>query len=303
MRGFKILIFLLGIALANVSCDNGSAVVKETDTPSSGHLNMLVDETFKPVIDEIVKVYMSNFPGVKIDVKFLPENEVIKEYMEGRAKLIITSRELSEKEVKYCYDRKIVPSSLLVAKDAVAVIVNKNSKDTTFTNMQLQKIIGDQSKDSITVVVDNEGSSTLRFIIDSIMKGTPLGKNIFKANGNNNVIEHVIKNPKAIGFVGLSFISDTMDSTSESFKTSIKVAAILNDSSLQYYQPYQVDIALKNYPYARKMYYIKNETYQGVASGVANFLAYDKGQLILGKKRLVPMRMSIVFREAAVNSN
>jgi phosphate transport system substrate-binding protein len=134
------------------------------------------------------------------------------------------------------------------------------------------------------------------------MKGEPLSKNLYAAKGNQEVIQYVLKNPDAIGFVGLSYISDTIDSTAERFSTDVRIAGILNDSTQQFYQPYQADIALKLYPLVRKMNYIKNETYPGLATGFSNFLASDVGQLIMGKARLVPMRMSIVIREAAINT-
>lgn len=297
----KISMLALGAVVLS-SCEDDKKSSKELDTPTSGVLEMSVDETYKPVMDEEIKVFMSNNPNAKIIVQYKPEAEAIRDYMEGKVKLVIVSRSLSESENKYCLDRNIVPSSLVLAKDAIAIVLNKNAKDTTFTASQLKGIIGGQSDKKYTVVFDNAGSSTLKFINDSLMRGAALGKNIYAAKGNYEVIDYVMKNPEAIGFVGLSYISDTMDSTSERFSTSVKIAAILNDSSLQYYQPYQADIALKNYPFVRKMTYIKNETYQGIASGFSNFLAYDKGQLIMGRARLVPMRMSIVIRDAAVNT-
>jgi phosphate transport system substrate-binding protein len=284
------------------SCGEDKSVPKVTDTPSSGVLNISVDETYKPIMDEEIKVFTNTYPDAKINVSYKPEAEAIQDYLEGKSKLIIVSRELTEKENEYCLTNKIVPSSLILAKDAIAIVLNKDSKDSTFTKSQLKELIaGGQAKER-TIVFDNVGSSTLKFINDSLMKGAALGKNIFAAKGNEEVIQYVMKNPEAIGFVGLSYVSDTIDSTAEKFTTKIKIAGVLNDSTLQYYQPYQAAIALKLYPFVRKMTYIKNETYQGLASGFSNFLAYDKGQLILGKARLVPMRMSIVIRDAAINT-
>lgn len=288
--------------LVLASCGEGKSVPKVTDSPSSGVLNISVDETYKPIMDEEIKVFMNTYPDAKINVSYMPEADAIRDYLEGKSKLVIVSRELTEKENEYCLNNKIVPSSLVLAKDAIAIVLNKDSKDSTFTKKQLKDLIaGGQPKEK-TIVFDNVGSSTLKFINDSVMKGTPLGKNIFAAKGNDEVIQYVMKNMDAIGFVGLSYVSDTIDSTAEKFSTKIKIAGVLNDSTLQYYQPYQAAIALKLYPFVRKMTYIKNETYQGLASGFSNFLAYDKGQLILGKARLVPMRMSIVIRDAAINT-
>jgi phosphate transport system substrate-binding protein len=294
-------IWVLGLALLS-ACGDDASVPKVTDTLTSGSINISVDETYKPIMDEELKVFMSTYPEAKITVNYKPESEAIKDYLTGTTKLVIVSRELTEEEKKYCLENKNVPSSLVLAKDAVAVVLHKKAKDTTFSKVQLRGILAGQNQQKYTVVFDNAGSSTLRFIKDSIMKGEPLSKNLYAAKGNQEVIQYVLKNPEAIGFVGLSYISDTMDSTAERFSTDVRIAGILNDSTQQFYQPYQADIALKLYPLVRKMNYIKNETYPGLATGFSNFLASDVGQLIMGKARLVPMRMSIVIREAAINT-
>jgi phosphate transport system substrate-binding protein len=294
-------IWVLGLALLS-ACGDDASVPKVTDTLTSGSINISVDETYKPIMDEELKVFMSTYPEAKITVNYKPESEAIKDYLTGTTKLVIVSRELTEEEKKYCLENKNVPSSLVLAKDAVAVVLHKKAKDTTFSKVQLRGILAGQNQQKYTVVFDNAGSSTLRFIKDSIMKGEPLSKNLYAAKGNQEVIQYVLKNPEAIGFVGLSYISDTMDSTAERFSTDVRIAGILNDSTQQFYQPYQADIALKLYPLVRKMNYIKNETYPGLATGFSNFLASDVVQLIMGKARLVPMHMSIVIREAAINT-
>ncbi|MGC4056558.1 MAG: substrate-binding domain-containing protein [Chitinophagaceae bacterium] len=288
----------LGLA----SCGEDKSVPKETDTPTSGVLKMVVDETYKPVIEEEVKVFMSNYPDAKIEVSYKPEAEAIQDYLAGKTKLIVVSRKLTEKEEQYCLNNKNVPSSLELAKDAVALVCNKDAKDTAFSILELKGIIAGESQKKYTIVFDNAGSSTLRFITDSVMGGQKTGKNLYAVKGNQQVIDYVKKNPEALGFVGLSFVTDTMDSTAERFSTSIKVASVYSDTMQEYYQPYQADIALKHYPLVRKMTYIKNETYQGLATGFSNFMASDIGQMIMGKERLVPLRMSIVVREAEINT-
>lgn len=284
------------------ACGEDPSVPKITDSLTSGTLNVSVDETYKPIMDEEIKVFVNTYPGAKVNVTYKPQAEAIKDYLEGKVKLAIVSRALTTEENDYCLKNKNVPSSLALARDGIAIVLNKNAKDTQFSTLQLKGIIGGQFAQKYTVVFDNQGSSTLSFIKDSLMRNEALGKNLYAAKGNPEVIEYVMKNAEAMGFVGMSYISDTMDSTAERFSTKIKIAAILNDSTQEYYQPYQLYVAQKLYPLIRKMTYIKNETYPGLATGFSNFLASDVGQLIMGKARLVPLRMSLVVREAAINN-
>jgi phosphate transport system substrate-binding protein len=268
-----------------------------TDTPNTGTINIAVDETYKPVIEEQLHVFDSSYPNTTINVQYKSEAECIKDYLAGKVRLILVTRELNGEEQKYSENNGIVPVSMALARDAVAVIVNPGSADTSFSLGQLRGILTGQYKEPYNVVFDNGGSSTLRYIQDSILQGQTLGKNVFAANGNDSVVNYVSKNPKSIGFVGLSYVSNDTDANNTgAFISRVRVAAIFNDSTREYLQPYQAYIALRSYPLSRNLYYIKNETHMGLGTGFANFLARDRGQLIFSHAHLFPLKMQVVLR-------
>jgi phosphate transport system substrate-binding protein len=298
----RLLLSSLLIAWASLSvtaCREDAHTPK--DTPNSGTIDISVDETYKPVIEEQLHVFDSSNPDAHINVQYKSEAECIKDYLAGRVRLILVTRDLSDAEKKYCEGRQIVPTSVAIARDAVAVIVNPQSADTAFGLAELRGMLTGQYKEPYNVVFDNSGSSTLRFIQDSILKGQPLGKNVFAANGNDSVVNYVAHNPKSIGFVGLSYVSsDTDANNTGAFISKIRVAAIYNDSTHEYLQPYQAYIALRSYPLSRNLYYIKNETHMGLGTGFANFLSRDRGQLIFAHAHLFPLKLSIVIRATEV---
>jgi len=127
-------------------------------------------------------------------------------------------------------------------------------------------------------------------------------KNVFAVNGNDSVVRYVAQNPGSMGFVGLSYVSsDTDANNTGAFIPNVKVAAIYNDSTREYLQPYQAYIALRSYPLSRDLYYIKNETHNGLGTGFATFLTRDRGQLIFAHAHLFPLRLSIVIRPVELN--
>lgn len=296
---FFLTLLALGI-LGFAACDNESK--GPADTPNQGSIRISVDETYKPVIEQQLRVFDSSFPDAHIDVAYKSEADCFRDYLEGKVRLILVTRELSDEEMEYCKTKQIVPSSLALARDAVAVIVNKEDADSLFGISKLRGILTGEAKVSRNVVFDNGGSSTLRFIQDSILKGTALGKNVFAANGNDSVVRYVAANPGSIGIVGLAYVSSDDDvNNTGAFTSKVTVAHMYNDSTREYLQPYQAYIALRSYPLSRNLYYIKNETHQGLGTGFANFLTRDRGQLIFHHAHLFPLRTSIVIREAAVN--
>ena len=291
---------LLG-SLAIAAC-NAPREKKETDTLGKGSIQICVDETYKPIIEEQSKVFDSSFPEAHVTIHYKSETECIQDFLNDSARLILVTRDLNETEKKLCEQKKLVPTTLAIAKDAVAIIVNNNSVDTAFGMDELKGILTGTYKKKFKVVFDNQGSSTLRFLMDSLLRGQALGSNVYAAKGNDSVISYIAQNPDAIGFVGVSYVSDFNDTEGLAFIKQVKVASVYNDSMQQYFKPYQAYIAPNYYPLTRNLYYINRETYPGLGTGFANFLSKERGQLIFKQARLFPLRTNIIFRDAQINN-
>lgn len=298
MRIFNISILFVAV-LGLVACEEDYK--QPTDTIDSGSVSISVDETYRPIIEQQLKVFDSSYPNAHITANYKPENQCIKDLLEDKARVALVTRELNAEEKKYCEDNFIAPTTLAIARDAVAVIVNPASTDTALSITQLIGIITGQSNKKYTVVFDNEGSSTVRFVTDSILKGQPLGKNVFAAKGNNALVDYVAQNPNAIGFIGLSYISDEGDDSTGSFLSKIKVVAMQDPKTGEFNKPYQAYVALRSYPLTRHLYYINRETWQGLGSGFCNFMSLERGQLIFFHSHLFPLRSNIIIRDATIN--
>jgi len=267
-------------------------------------VDISVDESYKPVIEEEKKVFDSSFPDAKVIIHYKPEAACIKDLLEKKSLLILVTRDLSADENKVCEQNKIAPYSLAVAEDAVSIIVNLSSPDSTLTPDQLNAILTGEYKNKYTVVFDNSSSSAMRYINDSLLLGRKMGTNVFAAKSNEEAVEYVHKNPNALGIVGLSYISDTADpANTGSFIKTVRVVGMQNKITQEFYQPYLGYIAYHFYPFTRKLYYINGVNYLGVARTFANFLASPRGQLIFKQAHLFPQRMEIEVRQAELNNN
>lgn len=293
-------ILALSVATILASC-GGENKNAPADTTTSGTIDISVDETYKPIIEEQIKVFDSSYPDAHIKAQYKPEIECIKDFIEGKVRLALVTRDLLENEKQQLLNNKVVTTSLPIAKDAIALVLNKNAGDTVLSVSKIKGILTGQYVKKYTVVFDNQGSSTVRYVLDSIIPGEKLGANVYAAKSNEEVIKYVEKNEDAIGFVGVSFVSDMADPEGMAFINNVRIVAVYNDSLQQYYQPYQAYIAPSWYPLTRNLYYLHSQTYPGLAVGFANFLSKDRGQLIFKQARLFPLRSNIIFREAAVN--
>ncbi len=290
----------LAIVATLIACNEEKN--KPTDTLTTGELRISVDETYQPVINEQLKVFHSNFPEASVNAEFKSENDCFRDLYEGTARVILVTRDINEEERAAFKDNKIVTQSLDVAKDAVAIIVHPESADSMLRVDQIKSILTGEYEKEYTVVFDNQGSSTVRYITDSLIPGQQMGPNVYAAKGNREVVEYVANNPKAIGFIGLSYVSDVTDTETENFLKKINVVGIWHDSAQRYYRPYQAYIAMDLYPFTRRLYYISRDNYLGLARGFTNFLTTERGQLIFHSARIFPMRMSVVIRDAVINN-
>lgn len=284
------------------SCADKPEKKEQKDTMVAGEVVISVDETYRPVIKEQLEVFDSSYPDAHIQVQYKSESECIKDLLDGSAKLILVTRDLTKDEKKVAETNKLVTTGLEVAKDAVAVILNKSNNDTTLGINQIKGILTGAYDKQYKVVFDNTGSSTLRYMMDSLIPGEQLAQNVYAAKGNDSVIHYVANTPDAIGFISVSYVSDYDDPEGLAFIGDVKVASIYNDSLEKSYKPYQAYIAPDWYPLTRKLYYVHSQTYPGLAQGFAKFLREQRGQLIFKQARMFPTRVNIIFRQAEVNN-
>jgi phosphate transport system substrate-binding protein len=285
-------------------CGSGGGNKVQQETPNNGTMNISVDETFRPVIDSQIKVFESSFPNVRIIPHYKPEAQCLRDLSTDSTRMVIVTRGLNRVEEQFYVDSfHTTCQQGPLAYDAIAVIVNNTSKDSIFEIADLQHML-DGSDTRLQPVMDGvSATSTVRYAIDSILQGKSLGKNVTAARSSEEVINYVANNPRAVGFVGVSWIGDDSDPEHSSFLKKVNIAALRCTSCLgkTYVRPYQSNIALKRYPLVRSLYYILKENFDGVGSNFANFLQFERGQLIFSKAYLWPTRMSFQVRETQIS--
>lgn len=295
-------------AISSLACgsNNGSRNIQYADdTPSSGTIRLSVDESFKPVIDSQIKVYEASYPNTKLLATYKPEAECLKDLNNDSVRMVIVTRALSEGEENQLQaDLSFRPASGLLAYDAVAVVVNKQGADSMFSRQELADILAGTDKRGYQVVMDGvKATSTVRYAVDSILKGRPLGANVVAAASSPEVIDAVAASPKSIGMLGVSWIGNTDDPQQLSFLNKVKVASIEcgNCSGFEtHVKPFQANIALRRYPLVRGLYFIVKENFNGLGKGFANFMIYERGQLIFQHAYLFPARMNFEVRDVEI---
>jgi phosphate transport system substrate-binding protein len=283
------------------SCNNEQKKTEATDRFDRGTIHISCDESFKPVIDEEVKVYESTYPETKIIVHYKPEAECLKDFGVDSIKMVIATRGFNEAERKFMVDSvKVQPDKLVVARDLIAVILNPAARDSFFTMEEIRNLLTGKSKKNLIPVFDGtRATSTVRFMLDSVLKGQSFGQNVQAALSSVEVINYVSKTPNAVGFVGYSWVGNEDDTTQLAYMKKIKTAYLESTDSAGFYiKPSQFFIYTKSYPMVRDLVYTLKDNHLGLARGFARFLYSMQGQLIFRRAYLMPAILPNYVRDA-----
>ncbi len=272
-----------------------------SDTRTSGTIHISSDETFKPVIDSQIKVFESLHPDAHILVDYKPEAECFRDFGVDSVRMVIVTRKCSKQEEDFIVDSlKVAPEQMIVARDAVAVILNKAASDSLFTMNEIKQILTGKFKKNLIPVFDGlRATSTVRYIVDSVLRGDTLSPKAAAAKTSDEVIDYVSKNPDAIGFIGVNWIGNPEDSTQLSFLKKVKVADIEStDVPGAFIPPVPGTIYTQRYPMVRDLVYILKERNNGLGHGFASFMSGEQGQLIFKRAYLAPMQKDLRVRPA-----
>jgi phosphate transport system substrate-binding protein len=281
------------------SCTNSSKQAV-TDTPSEGTIHISVEQSFKPFIDEQLKVFASSYPKANIIVHYKSEIECMKDLVEDSTRMVLVTRGLDKKEQEgFKTQLSFNPTFGILAYNAVAVIVHQQAKDTVFTMKDLHdRLIG---KKQGTVVMDGTNlTGIVRFLKDSLAKNNTLGKNVMAAAGSQAVIEYVAAHPEAIGFVGMNWIGDTYDQKQAEYRKKVKTGLVECTLCIEkgyFSHPSPSTISQGQYSLSLPIYFILKENSPGLGSGFLNFMSLERGQLIFRRSFLVPAKMSFKERK------
>jgi phosphate transport system substrate-binding protein len=288
----------LGLLLTACSGHLPNGAPEPTDTPTSGEVKIVVDESYTRLFEAEIYTFESLYGNATVNATYLPESNALTLLMNDSCKVVVMSRDLTLKERKSFESNNLFPVSTKIGEDAIAVIVNMENPDSLISTEEISDILlgkdslwsqlsGKQGAERINVVFDSKGSANARYMRDSLLNGKDFSKNVFAVNSNPEVIEYVRNHKGAIGFVSMNWISDLDDPKVQEIMKEIKVLAVSKAGS-DPVKPEQAHIKLKDYPFTRSIYMINRQTRAGLGMGFVSFVAGEKGQLLILKMGLIP---------------
>lgn len=304
MNNWKLFIPALLLVIA---CNNQQTSKKQDDSTTNKNLHISIDESFQPVMAEQIKVFESAYPDTRVIVEYKSEADCIRDLAKDSTKIVIISRELSHDEVNFFNSKlEYKPEYGELAKDAVAVIINTSNSDSVFTVNELKQLVSGNGNKKWNVAIDgNTATSTVRYLRDSLLKGGSFGKNITGAKNSEDLINYIATSANAVGFVGISWLTNPQSVQQEENVSKVKMALIECQTCEDgvYAKPSQQTITFNQYPLVRGLYYVLKENYAGMGSRFVNFITTERGQLIFKRALLVPTRIQFNRRSTNISES
>ena len=294
-------IFLSAFALFFVAlaCKQANA---DSETILSGNLDLLVDETLSPLIEDEVAVFESEYPG-RVKLVVLPEKELVLRLVNDTSAVAIMARNLTENERKIFDKRKIIPKVTPFGRDAVVFLRNANNRDSLLSLREMAKFMRGEESAIKGIVLDNPNSGTLSKLMEATGVDTIPTANVYSFKTTAEAIRYVSQNDGMVGVVAMNHISQPTASTQAALE-SISILSVQPVNGGEYIYPSQDALAAGKYPLARDLFVVNCQGYSGLGVGVASFIAGEKGQRIMLKSGLLPIRIpgrNIIIRNEIQN--
>lgn len=290
---------LLLIVFALAGCHRAKKAVPESML--SGEVTIAADEALLPVMNAELDVFHSMYNYSSVDCQYVSEYDAINLLLQEKIRLAIVGRTLDEKEMAFLKSKDLLPESIPLAYDAIALIVHAENGPMILTLGQISQIMTGSITDwkqldqggksgGIQLVFDQESSGVIRYLNEKLKLKEKISGDIQFAGDSRKVIEMVAANANAIGFVGYNWLSEI-----ESLKVqeTLKRVSLVAVSASENGAPTAVAPSLSSlfnntYPLIRRVYALYTDPSASLARGFLAHLTSERGQKIIYRCGLKP---------------
>lgn len=268
-------IIMFGIVLAGMGAYAKSSVVQIKGS-----------DTILNASQAIVEEYMKTNKKARIAVTGGGSGVGIASLINKTADIAMASRNIKSSEVEALKNKGINVEEVVLGYDGITVIINhdnhiKNLDKKTLAGIFAGEITnwkelgGDDAK--IVVLSRDSSSGTHAYFKEEILRGgdsksvVEYGQDTLYMPSNQAILQEVAKSKYAIGYIGMGYMNDTVD--------SLAVDGV---------KPTFETVADKTYPIAREVFWYVDSARDGVTKEVVDFAVSSKGQEIVKEEGFVP---------------
>ncbi|AZO93222.1 phosphate ABC transporter substrate-binding protein [Halocella sp. SP3-1] len=245
----------------------------------AGSITIVGSSTVLPVAQRAAEVYMQRNNDVDISVRGGGSGTGIATLVDGACDIADASRFIKDKEVKNAVANGIYPVPHRVALDGIAVVVNPANPVDNLTLEEIKGIytgkitnwqeVGGNNAE-IVVISRDSSSGTFAAFGELALDEEKVTPNALLQASNGAVAGVVSENKDAIGYVGLGYLSPSLQAV------SVNGVECTIDT-----------VKSGSYAISRALFMFTNGWPTGTTADFINFILSEEGQEIVGEQGYV----------------
>lgn len=238
--------------------------------------------------------YQQIHPEVRLSVTGGGSGTGLAALINGTVDIANASRQIKPEEVTEAQSKGIEPVEHVIARDAIAVIVNPENPVNRLTLQQISDIysgkisnwleVGGQDRPIVRLSRETNSGTHVYFLETVLRMGEKDNKTLFSTDtlllpSSEGIINEVRQNPNAIGYDGLGYVP-----------RDLKMIAISHQAGEGYILPSIATVNDNSYPIARDLYMYTAGQPQGAVAAYLAWILSDEAQAIVAELGFVPVK-------------
>ena len=246
-------------------------------------------DTLLPLTQELAEQYLKKEPDAEVIVTGGGSGVGIAALPENTTDIAMASRQIKFSEKMKFAELGLDAEEVVVAYDALAVVVNPSNPVERLTREQLEAIFRGKitnwkdvgGEDRKIVVYSRETSSgTYEFFKESVLENKNYMSSILSMPATGAIIQSVRQTKGAIGYIGLAYLNPY-----------VKPLAVSYDGGAHYAVPSVETAADGSYPIVRPLYYYYDSRKEAQVSPFISYVLSPEGQESVLEQGFIPVKM------------
>lgn len=285
----RILLVILALLL-------GACQAPSNTSPQSASVNIQNkgSDTMVNLALAWAEAYQKLHPEVSVSVTGGGSGTGIAALINNTTDIANASRAIKDEEISEAQSHGVEPVEFVVARDAIAIVVNPENPVDHLTLEQLSAIysgqlhnwseVGGENRPIVRLSRETNSGTHVYFLENVLRLGEKDNKTLFSPDtllmpSSEGIGVEVRQNPNAIGYDGLGYVTSDM-----------KVIAVARDESGPFVLPSVETVNNGQYPIARDLYMYTSGEPQGAIRAFLDFILSAEAQQIVTDLGFVPVK-------------
>jgi phosphate transport system substrate-binding protein len=293
MKRALLLAMTIVVILFSASSRSASASEGTASTSSAAYIQNKGSDTIVNLALAWAEKYQAEHPDVRISVTGGGSGTGIASLINQTVDIANASRKIKDEETAEAKSNGVDPVEHIIARDAIAVIVNPENPISQLTLKQISDIysgkidnwseVGGEDRPIVRLSRETNSGTHVYFLETVIRLGNSKDKTLFSMDtlllpSSEGIIAEVRQNPNAIGYDGLGYVPK-----------DLKMIAIAQEQGGSYVLPSIATVNDKSYPIARDLYMYTNGEPTGIVKEYLDWILSPEAQQIVADLGFVPV--------------